>query len=508
MAKQGGAMDWPLFGNARDNTRYSPSGAINPATVARLRLAWRRDEGFGQVTWESFPLVLDGRMYLTTNTDEVWSLDGATGRVHWIYAPPVDFLSSLSVQGSDIPTNRGVAVAGGRVYLLTYDCRLLALDAHNGTLLWQAPVADPRLGYYETTAPAVWDGLVFIGGSGGDSGARGFEAAYDARTGARVWRRWTVPAPGQGWVPRQGHHGGGAVWMPPTVDARTGILYLATGNPSPSFVGSVRPGPDPFTDGILALRARDGAVLWFAPLSPHDEWDYDAASPVVIFDAHVHGRSVRAVGEASKSGYYSILDARTGRRLFAPTPFVRRIGQRRIRAGALVCPGDLGGSEYSPVAFSPLTRAVYVSGIDDCMVVKRDSAARVATHHAGQDDAGGVLLPGPDRPSGTFTAIAVDSGRVLWQRILPGPMIGGATATAGNLVFAGCSNGILYAFDASSGRIVWQDSMSTAFGSAPIVYTVGGRAYLAVVSGGAAVTAQYRLGRIGGSLYVLTPRGS
>lgn len=102
----------------------------------------------------------------------MWSLDAATGRVHWIYAPPVDFLSSLSVQGSDIPTNRGVAVAGGRVYLLTYDCRLLALDAHNGTLLWQAPVADPRLGYYETTAPAVWDGLVFVGGSGGDSGAR------------------------------------------------------------------------------------------------------------------------------------------------------------------------------------------------------------------------------------------------------------------------------------------------------------------------------------------------
>ncbi len=116
------AADWPLFGNARDNTRYSPSSAINPATVARLRLAWQRDEGFGQTTWESFPLVVGGRMYLTTNTDEVWSLDAATGRVHWIYAPRVDFLSSLSVQGSDIPTNRGVAVANGRAYLLTYDC--------------------------------------------------------------------------------------------------------------------------------------------------------------------------------------------------------------------------------------------------------------------------------------------------------------------------------------------------------------------------------------------------
>jgi glucose dehydrogenase len=502
--------DWPLFGDTSDNTRFASLAQINTTTVKRLRVAWRRDEGFGQFTWETFPVVVGRRMYLTTNTDAVWALDAATGAVIWTYTPRVNFfLSGVGAKnGAGMalapPTNRGVAVAAGKVYELTFDCHLLALDAATGKLLWRVPVADPRLGYYETTAPTVWQGLVFVGSSGGDNGARGFVAAYSATTGTRVWQRWTVPAPGQGWVPTRGHHGGGAVWMPPTIDTATGILYAGTGNPSPNFDGRVRPGANPYTDGILALRARSGTVLWFTPLLEHDAWDYDAASPVVIFDVHKHGRTIHAVGEAGKSGDYLILDARTGKRLFAPLPFVIKRQRPPTRAGTLVCPGNLGGSEYSPVAYSPRTRAAYISGVNACMIVKLAPQGRVATHRPGRPDLGGTILPGPGRPSGTFMAVAVDTGRPLWQRRMPAPMIGGASATAGNLVFAGGSDGVLYAFDARNGHICWQRNVRAAFGSAPIVYMIDGREYLAIVSGGAVETMLNHLGPIGGTLYVLT----
>ncbi|MBV9279253.1 MAG: PQQ-binding-like beta-propeller repeat protein [Chloroflexi bacterium] len=499
--------DWPLFGYDAANTRYSHLAQINTATVKRLRVAWKRDEGFGQFTWESFPVVIGRRMYLTTSTDEVMALDAARGTLLWKYVPRVNFLFGIGLAGASVPTNRGVSVAGNRVYELTYDCHLLALDASTGKRLWQVRVADPALGYYETTAPTAWEGLVFVGSSGGDSGARGFVAAYDGRSGARLWQRWTVPAPGHGWVPRSGHHGGAAVWMPPTIDPASGILYVATGNPSPDFQGSVRPGSNPYTDGVMALTARTGAMLWFTPLVQHDLWDYDPASPVVIFNLRRGDKTIRAVGEAGKSGYFYGLRAANGRQLLKPFPFVEERHSPPTRAGTLECPGQLGGSQYSPVAYSPRTRAAYISGIEDCTVIKLAGPGASARHEPGSPDLGGAVLAGPRRARGTFTALEVESGRPLWQRAMPAPMIGGATATAGNLVFAGGANGVLYAFDAATGRITWRRSMGASFGSAPIVYRIDGKEYLAVVTGGAAVTLLHHLGPIGHTLVVLTLGG-
>jgi glucose dehydrogenase len=387
-----------------------------------------------------------------------------------------------------------VAVAGGLVYELTFDCRLIALDARTGRLRWQVTVADPALGYYETTAPATWDGMVFVGSSGGDSGARGFIAAYDARTGRQRWRRYTVPAPGHDWMPATGRHGGGAVWMPPVIDTTTGILYAATGNPSPDFVGAVRPGADPYTDGILALDARTGQVTWFTSLVGHDVSDYDAASPPVLI------RAAHAVGEAGKSGRFALLDAATGRLLHAPARFVTAGS-----APGVTCPGELGGSNYSPVGYDPGTGLAFVSGINYCSSYIRDDPGAVATHQAGTPDLGGDVEPAQDAASGTFTAIDVRTGAVRWQRAMPAPMLGGATV-AGGLVFAGSVNGLLYAFDTSTGALHWQRDLGAGLGSAPVVYAIGGREYLAVVSGGAAIAAINHLGPVGGRLYVFTLR--
>ncbi len=502
--RQVAGTDWPVFGRTSDNTRFSPLDQINETNVGQLHLAWERGEGFGQATWESFPLVVGRRMYVTTNTDQVLALDAGTGAVRWAYTPKVNFLFGVAQGGSYFPTNRGVAVAGRRVYELTFDDHLLSLDTKTGKLLWRVAVADPHLGYYETSAPTVADGLVFVGSSGGDAGVRGFVAAYRASTGRQVWRRYTVPAPGHGWVPATGHHGGGAVWMPPTIGAATGVLYFGTGNPSPNYSGAVRPGPDPYTSGIMALRARTGKMLWFAPLVPHDVSDLDPASPVVLFDVHRGGRTIPALGEAGKSGRWVVLHAATGKKLHPPVAFVYGHRPVPVAGGILQCPGELGGSNYSPVAYSPLTHAAYVSGINYCTVVHRAPPPTLAGHRPDQPDLGGTVEPAGARPTGTFSAIDVESGRFLWKRSVPAPMLGGATATGGGLVFAGDTAGTLYAFSARSGRILWRRSLGSGLGSAPIVYAVGGREHLAVVSGGAAISAINLLGPVGARLLVFT----
>jgi glucose dehydrogenase len=491
---------WPFFGGTSDNTRYSPLGQVSAGNVGRLGVAWTREEGFGQTAWESFPVVIGDTMYLTTSTNEVWALNAATGEMRWSYTPVphVSFFSSISGGGATFPANRGVAVAGGTVYELTFDCRLIALDARSGRPRWQVTVADPAQGYYETTAPAVWNGLVFAGSSGGDSGARGFIAAYSARTGRQAWRRYTVPAPGHDWMPAAGRHGGGAVWMPPVIDTATGILYAATGNPSPDFVGAVRPGADPYTDGILALDARTGRVTWFTSLVGHDVSDYDAASPPVLFRTGPAGTPVHAVGEAGKSGLFVLLDPATGRALHAPARFVT-IGA----ASGVTCPGELGGSNYSPVGYDPGTGLAFVSGINYCGNYVRDDPKAVAAHQAGTPDLGGDVAPAQDKATGTFTAIDVTTGAVRWQRATPAPMLGGATV-AGGLVFAGSVDGTLYGFDAATGAIRWRRDLGAGLGSAPVVYAIAGREYLAVVSGGAAIAAINHLGPVGGRLYVFT----
>lgn len=251
--------------------------------MGTLGEAWHAPLGQFQVLLETYPQVVGRVMYVTTSTDEVIALDAVTGKTLWTYAPRVDFSLSTGVGGYGVSVNRGVAVANGKVYELTFDGQLQAVDQTTGEQQWTASVADPHQGYYETMAPTVWGGLVFVGGSGSEDGVRGFVAAYDANSGKQVWRFFTVPARGQGWVPKTGRHGGGTVYMPPTIDTRTGLLYVGTGNPSPVILGTGRQGPNPYTDSILALQAHTGKLVWAHQEVAHDLWDYDAASPVVLY---------------------------------------------------------------------------------------------------------------------------------------------------------------------------------------------------------------------------------
>lgn len=501
----GASVDWPRFGNTADQHRYSPLTQINRRTIGRLGIAWTMPEGPQASLWEDDPVVVDGVMYVTTGTDQVFALHADTGKAIWSYTPDVNFVQFLA--GGDVtPVNRGVEVAGGSVYLATFDNQLIALDARTGRPRWSVRVADPSQGYTEVSPPTYWQGLLFIGSAGGDSGARGFVAAYDAATGRQLWRYYTVPARGRGWLPAAGAHGGGDVWMPVTVDPAHGLLYFGTGNPSPDLIGAERPGCNPWTDAVVALKARTGAFVWGRTLVCPDRWDYDTDQTPMLLTAMVHGRAIAGVGEGNKDGHYWLLDARDGRPIATSPPLTRQSSPRPgpSVSGAVVCPGKIGGLEYSPPAYSPRVDALYLPGVDMCMRYR--TSGRSGTHRAGQPDIGGEIVPLAARPRGFMAALQVDTLAVLWRRSMPAPLIGGAMATAGDLVFSGSDDGRFYAFDARSGTVLWSARIGLGFGAAPISYAVHGTQYVAVAAGGSGVIG-YTGARAGGTLLVFALGG-
>lgn len=488
-------IDWPHFGNSTNNTRFSTLTQINDHNIRKLGIAWTLHEGTNLSLWETYPIVVGGTMYLTTVTDQVMAVDAATGKLRWEYTPIVNFLRAATVPGVELPVSRGVTYANGRLYLLTFDDQLIALHASNGKRLWRTVVADVGDGYSEPSPPTYWNGMLFVGSAGGDTGARGFVGAYDAKNGKQIWRFYTVPAPGHGWIPKTGHHGGGDIWMPPTIDAKAGILYLATGNPSPDLINLLRPGCNRWTDAVVALKARTGKFLWGHTQVCPDVWDYDSVQPPLIFNLKTHGRTIRVIGEGNKEGRYWIFDARTGK-VRAESGGVVGIHHPVPRAhGVIVCPGEYGGYEYSPPAYSPLTRAIYAPAIQICMIYRTEPAGRVNRHPPGGPDLGGRLTA--LRPyRGVMAAIDSRTARFLWRDRMRAPLVGGALATAGNVVFSGCDDGHFYAFNARTGRILWSSRLGLPFGSAPITYRVNGTQYVAVAAGGSdvAVTENRRLG--------------
>jgi glucose dehydrogenase len=465
-------VGWTSFGGTADAARFSPLSQVDRTSVRRLGVAWTLSQDRRLALWETFPVVVGDTMYLTTNTGEVLALDAATGARRWSFAPDVDFLASGG--GAEVsPVHRGVAVGGGRVYLLTYDLRLFALSARTGRVLWTTQAADPGRGYAGTSPPTYAAGRLYLGSSGSETKAGpGFVAAFDAATGRRRWRTWTAPS------------GGGRVWMPPTVDVRTATVFAGTGNPSPAL--ATRAGCTRWASGMVALDADTGRVRWGANEVCGDMWDYDGGQPPLVYQARRGGRAVRAVAHVNKSSLQSLRDARSGALLTAPRALVlRRRGPASDARGQTVCPGALGGVAYSPAAFSPRTRALFQPVADVCMVYRR-----------GKDGPGGprVRLGGGSAtvdpsvpPRGAVVATDADTGRPRWRRALPAPAVGGALATAGGLVFTGCDDGYLYALDARTGAIARRWHVGLAFGSAPLTYRVDGVQYVAVVAGGSSL---------------------
>jgi alcohol dehydrogenase (cytochrome c) len=489
-AQPGEDVEWPTVNGTLDGQRYSPLTQIDSSNVTGLKVAWQfRAKTIGA---ESYPVVVGKTAYVTTTYGNLFALDAATGKQLWAFN--VTKLKNGKVGGEagaaahGFP-NRGVAVGDGRVYGVTPNALLYAVDQASGRLVWKTSLGDP-LFLSESAAPILYNGMVFVGSAGSEAGARGFEAAYDSKTGEQIWRHYTIPpanAPGS-WV--KGHHGGGDVWMNSTIDLKADQLYVATGNPGSDFDARVRPGRDLWTNSILALDPKTGKQVWGYQLEHQDVWDFDSTSPPVLFPT----TSGLAVGEANKGGFWHEVRADNGTRLTKPVAFVyqKRVVAKPGGPAVVTWPGYFGGSEWSPVPFSPQTGLVYVSGLN--VPIKITVPKHVPAYSTGIDVGGSVDVTGPWTKkyplasTGTFTAIDVNTGTIRWQAKEPVAMVGGATATAGGLVFVGVSGkGVFQALDAKTGKVLWQQSVGGRIDDAATIYSINGKEYVLIASGGTSI---------------------
>jgi PQQ-dependent dehydrogenase (methanol/ethanol family) len=483
--QSGEDIDWSSVNGTLDGQRYSPLTQIDTSNVKGLKVAWRfRVKTPGS---ENYPVVVGRTAYVTTSFGNVYALDAVTGKQLWSAnvgkQKNIGLAAFAAVHGFP---NRGIAVGDGRVYSVTPNALLLALDQASGRLQWKASLGNPQY-LSESAAPIYYNGMVFVGSAGGESGQRGFEAAYDAKTGRQIWRHYTVPAPNAPGSFLKGHHGGGDVWMNPTIDPQAGRVYIATGNPGSDLDPRVRPGRNLWTNSIVALDAKTGKQLWGYQLEHHDVWDLDSASPPVLFPT----KSGLAVGEANKGGFWHEVDAATGKQLTTPVSFVyqHRVAAKPGGPAVVTWPGYFGGSEWSPVPFSPQTGLVYVSGLN--VPIKITVPKKPPKYTKGADLGGTAQVTGswlkklPLAGTGTFTAIDVETGKIRWQKKEPVAMVGGASATAGGLVFVGVSGkGLFEALDAKTGQVLWQQGLGGRIDDAASVYSVGGKEYVLIASGG------------------------
>ncbi len=481
---RGAASDranWVLTGRTYDNARYSPLTQIDAGNVTSLQVAGIAQTGM-TASFETTPIVVNGVMYVTTptvdNKMKIMAMDATNGRMIW------DTTYSLgSFQICCGPVNRGPAIGYGMVYALTLDDKLLALDATTGKVRWQSTVADAAVGYSETMTPQVYDGMVVIGSAGGEWPIRGFVAAYDAHSGKQRWR-WDSTDPktygGDSWK-----RGGGMVWTTPAIDPALGLVIFSTGNPNPDLNGSYRKGDNRWSDSIVALDVHTGKLKWGYQEIKHDVWDYDAVSNVVLFDVHQNGQTIPAAGEAGKVGWFYIVDRRNGKLIRKSDPYVRmtpNMFSQPTHKGPVMLPGANGGAEWSPPAYSPDTHYVYVLGMDQLMRFTTNPEA----YQKGRIRLGSAfsnIEPGGVQ-DGRFVAIDTETGKIAWTYMTPEPLIGGALATAGNLVFFGEGNGWFDALDAKAGKLLWRYNLGAGVNAPPITYEVNGQQYIAVAAGG------------------------
>ena len=350
-------------------------------------------------------------------------------------------------------------------------------------------------------SPTCYHGMVFVGGSGGEDGVRGFIAAFSENNGTQLWKHYTIPKRGEGWVcPHE--CGGGTVYNAPTIDKKTGILYMGTGSPAPTLLGEKRPGANLYTSSIIAIKASTGEMLWYHQEVPHNVYGYGAEQPVTIFNTIVNGKTVEAVAEAGKDGYLYILNAKTGETLFPPVALVKQEHSTPTRKGTVECPGPIGAVGFSPLSFDPETGNLYVGALEVCELVTVTNCALHGLRGEEEFCGNQKLAPGW-KPRGTFTAVNVTNGQIAWQHKMTSPILAGATATTGGIVFTGDQHGTVYAFDAKSGKTLWQGNVNLAMSTPFEVYSVNGQEYVLGSIGGSALTEGLQLGALGAEIVAL-----
>ena len=486
--------NWLTYSGDYGAVRFRNLKQINTSNVRNLRPQWIYQTGVPGA-FQTTPLVVDGVMYFTTGNGSAYALDARSGRELWRYRYP---------DSERTYVNRGAAILGQLLYMLTFEATLLAIDIRDGHLVWKTQIEKPPQGFaYTTLAPLAVKDKIVIGISGGEEGTRGFIDAYYSATGQRAWRFWTVPAKGEPgsetWSGDSWKHGGGPTWLTGSYDPNLNMLYWGIGNPGPDLYGADRLGDNLYTGSLVALDADTGQRRWHFQFTPHDLHDWDACQIPVLLDLKWQGRNRKVVVQANRNGFFYVLDRETGEFLLGK-PFVRQTwakgldsNGRPIRMpnsdptpeGTRVCPSTLGGSNWMAPSYNPETGLLYVAATERCDIYYSSPSKFVQGRRYMGGAFGGNQA---EEEWGLVKAIDPLTGETKWDFKLRRPSWAGTLATGGGLVFAGDEDGYLMALDARDGKMLWKFNTGNRLASAPITYMVGSRQYVTMPSGSALIT--------------------
>ena len=495
------AGDWLMVRRTFNGWGYSPLKQITPANVSRLEPVWTFATG-QENGHEAPPIVNGDYMFVATPGNQVLALDARSGELLWRYRRPLPENAVLLH-----PTSRGVALSGNKVLFAAGEAVLVALDATTGREIWTTTVADNSKGYYMSLAPLVVGNTVMIGASGGEFGVRGFIAAYDVESGRERWKTYMVPAPGEPgsetWPKGdQWQTGGGSVWITGNYDPETNLAFWGTGNGGP-WMGDQRPGDNLYTSSTVAIDVGTGAIKGHFQYHPNDSWDWDEVSPPILVDYRRGGRTVTGLIDVARNGYLWFLERTSSRINFVEgKPYVKhnvfasldpKSGRPNVDPArqpgtnkrAEFCPSHWGGKNWPPIAYSPDTRMIYVPANENLC---SSMIGKPVSYVAGKSYTGAsnTLLLAPDADHiGEVQAWNVDTGERAWTHTFAnstnwGPML----ATGGGLVFSGgTSDRMFRAFDASSGKVLWQVQTQSGVIGQPSSFLIEGRQHIAVQSG-------------------------
>lgn len=500
--------NWLMYRGNYSGWGYSPLDKINTGNVKKLTLAWSSATGVTE-GHQSPPIVNNGYMYVTTPNAQVIALNAKTGQEIWRYKKeiPADLLMLHN-------TNRGVALYGNKVYVATVDSHLIALDAVSGKVVWDKEVGDVKALSYITLAPLAAKGKILVGSSGGETGMRGFVAAFDSETGQEAWRTFMTAAPGtpggDTWPGDSHKQGGASVWITGTYDAKNNIAYWGTGNPAP-WPTEGRKGDNLYSTSVVALNVDTGDIKGHHQYHHNDAWDWDEVSAPVLVNTEVKGRKVNGAIHAGRNGYLWMLDRQASGKIdyVNSIPYVHndvftsidsKTGRPSYNAertpgmGKAVnfCPSLWGGKDWPPEAWNPKTKLFYIPANNNlCSELPK---ADEITYKKGDLYIGypidGVLgslrYKDGKKPAtiGELQAWDLNTGKLAWVHKFDRPIWSPLLTTGGNLIFTGGTNDKLFrAFDAKTGKVLWQYNMPSGVTAVPSSFEIDGEQYIAVQAG-------------------------
>ena len=504
--------NWLMYSGTYNGWRFSRLNQINAQNVKNLRVKWLF-QGRHLEKFETTPLVVDGIMYLTRPENAIYALDVVTGRQLWMYEhrnPERTFNCCGRV-------NRGLAILGTTLFMNTLDMHVVAVDARSGREMWKTKMFDHTAagGYASPGAPLIVKDKVIVGMAGGERGASGFLDAYDPRTGQRVWRFNTIPQPGEPnfgtWAGDSWKTGGATTWNTGSYDPDTNTLFWGTSNPWPDYYDDLRAGDNLYSASVLALDPDTGRLKWHYQFTPHDVHDWDATQNPVLIDTEFLGQARKVLAWPNRNGFFYLID-RTNGKFLSASAFVKQTwndgfdfeknGRPIVVPGNdptpegndKVWPGIDGGSNWMSHSYSPLTRLLYVFAREERRVYTKNETPHPTTDPAVAPSPQQLFNRGrgprfaPEESWGKAIAIVPATGAIKWEHRVISPPWGGLMSTAGNVVFGGTVEGVIFALNATTGERLWTFASNGAVYGSAISYLADGKQFVSIPAGDVIMT--------------------